>query len=117
MAGYFLTGETVSSRGVLKPLHNFDVRPGKRGLGAIELAGRYNYLDIGRQVFSAGLADPSLWTNQLYTVDAGVNWYWTEYIKVYLGWQHAGFGNEVLFAPGHFHTSSDQYWMRFQVFF
>ena len=29
MAGYFLTGETVSSRGVLKPLHNFDVRPGK----------------------------------------------------------------------------------------
>ena len=117
MAGYFLTGETVSSRGVLKPLRNFDVRPGKRGLGAIELVGRYNYLNIGRQVFTSGLADPSMWTNQLYTVDAGVNWYWTEYIKVYLGWQHAGFGNEVLFAPGRFHTSSDQYWMRFQVYF
>ncbi len=117
MAGYFLTGETVSSRGVVKPLRNFDLRPGKRGLGAIELAARYNYLNIGRQVFTAGLADPNLWTNQLYTVDAGVNWYWTQYIKVYLGWQHAGFGNEVLFAPERFHSSSDQYWMRFQIFF
>ena len=38
MAGYFVTGETVSSRGVLKPLRNFDVRPGKVGPGAIELA-------------------------------------------------------------------------------
>ena len=53
MAGYFLTGETVSSRGILKPLRNFDVRPGKRGLGAIELIGRYNYLNIGHQVFRA----------------------------------------------------------------
>lgn len=117
MAGYFLTGENVSSRGVVNPLRNFDLRPGKRGLGAIELAARYNYLNIGRQVFTAGFADPNLWTNQLYTVDAGINWYWTQYIKVYLGWQHAGFGNEVLFAPERFHSSSDQYWMRFQIFF
>ena len=117
MAGYFLTGETVSSRGIVKPLHDFDVRPGKRGLGAIELVGRYNYLDIGRQVFTAGFADPSLWTNQLYTIDAGVNWYWTQYIKVYLGWEHDGFGNAVLYSPEHFHASSDQYWMRFQIFF
>ena len=56
-------------------------------------------LNIGRQVFTSGLADPDLWTNQLYTVDLGVNWYWTQFIKLYLGWQHAGFGNPVLFAP------------------
>jgi hypothetical protein len=51
------------------------------------------------------------------TVDFGINWYWTQYVKCYLGRQHAGFGNPVLFAPERFHTSSDQYWLRFQVFF
>ena len=74
-------------------------------------------LTIGNQVFTAGLADPNLWTNHVYTVDVGVNWYSTrDTVKVYLGWQHAGFGNEVLFAPERFHSSSDQYWMRFQIF-
>jgi len=117
MAGYFITGEAVSGRGVVKPLRDFDVRTGRRGSGAIELVTRYSYLNIGRQVFTAGFADPASWTNQLYTVDAGVNWYWSQYVKVYLGWQHAGFGNEVLFAPERFHSSSDQYWLRFQIFF
>src|SRR5262249_38813008 len=81
MGGYFLTGETVSGRGILRPNRNFDVRPGRRGLGALELVGRYSYLNIGRQVFTNGLADPSQWTNQLYTVDVGVNWYWTQFLK------------------------------------
>jgi len=117
MGGYFLTGETVSGRGMVVPFRNFDVRRGKRGPGAFELIARYDYLNIGRNIFSSGFADPTQWTNQLYTVDAGVNWYWTQYIKVYLGWQHAGFGNEVLFAPSRFHTSSDQFWVRFQVYF
>ena len=117
MGGYFLTGETVSGRGLVRPNRNFDVRPGKRGPGAIEFVSRFNYLNIGHNVFTAGLADPSMWTNQLYTTDVGFNWYWTQFIKVYLGWQHAGFGNEVLFAPERFHSTSDQYWMRFQVYF
>jgi phosphate-selective porin OprO/OprP len=117
MGGYFLTGETVSSRGIVKPLRDFDVRPGRVGPGAVELIARYNYLNIGRDIFTSGLADPTLWTNQLYTVDAGANWYWTQYIKVYLGWQHAGFGNQVLFAPERFHRSSDQFWLRFQIYF
>jgi phosphate-selective porin OprO and OprP len=117
MGGYFLTGETVSSRGIVKPLRDFDVRRGRRGPGAIELIGRYNYLNIGRDIFTAGLADPALWTNQLYTVDAGANWYWTQFIKVYMGWQHAGFGNAVSFAPERFQNSSDQFWLRFQIYF
>jgi phosphate-selective porin OprO/OprP len=117
MAAYFLTGETVSGRGILKPLRNFDVRKGKFGLGALELVARYNYLNIGRQIFTGGFADPNQWTNQLYTVDVGVNWYWTQFVKVYLGWQHAGFGDPVLFAPGRFQSASDQFWLRFQVYF
>ena len=77
----------------------------------------YNYLNIGRNIFTAGLADPTLWTNQLFTTDLGVNWYLTQYIKVYMGWQHAGFGNPVAYAPDRFQSSSDQYWLRFQVYF
>ena len=116
-AGYFLTGETVSGRGVLKPIRNFDLRKGKFGLGAIELVSRFNYLNIGRQIFTNGLADQNLWTNQLSTIDVGMNWYWTQYLKLYVGWQHAGFGDPVLYAPGRMQLTSDQFWLRFQVYF
>ena len=34
------------------------------GTGAIEPFFRYEYLDIGNQVFTAGLADPNLWANR-----------------------------------------------------
>jgi hypothetical protein len=66
---------------------------------------------------SNGLADPNLWTNQLHTIDLGVNSYWTQFVKVYLGWQHAAFGNPVLFAPGRMQLTSDPFWLRFQVNF
>ena len=56
-AGYFLTGETASSVGIVKPLRPFDLRKGHFGLGAFELTGRYAYMDIGREVFTNGLAD------------------------------------------------------------
>jgi phosphate-selective porin OprO/OprP len=117
MAAYFLTGETVSGRGVLRPNKNFDLRGGKFGLGALELVGRYDYLSIGKEVFTNGLADANLWTNQLYTLDLGVNWYWSQFIKMYIGWQHAGFGEPVLFAPGKSQLTSDQFWLRWQVYF
>ena len=107
----------MSGRGILKPIQNFDLRKGKFGLGAIELVGRYNYLNLGREVFTNGLADRNLWTNQLYTTDLGVNWYWTQFLKVYIGWQHAVFGDPVLYAPGRMQKTSDQFWLRFQIYF
>jgi phosphate-selective porin OprO and OprP len=117
MAGYFLTGETASSRGVLKPIRDFDLRKGKFGLGALELYGRFNPFNMGNQVFTGGLADPNLWTNNLYTIDLGVNWYWTQYIKVTLGWQHAEFGSPVSFAPLKFQKTSDEAILRMQFYF
>ena len=117
MAGYFITGETASSRGVLKPIRDFDLRKGKFGLGALELYGRYNPLNFGNQVFTGGLADPNLWTNNLYTIDLGVNWYWTQYIKVTLGWQHAVYGNPVTNAPNQFQKTSNEAILRMQFYF
>src|SRR5262249_8441664 len=66
--GYFLTGETASSVGVVKPHHPFNLDPCHFGLGAFELTGRYSYLDVGRQVFTDGLADPNNWSNRAYII-------------------------------------------------
>ena len=98
-------------------IRDFDLRTGKFGLGALELAGRYNPLNFGHQVFTGGLADPNLWTNKLYTIDLGVNWYWTQYLKVSLGWQHAVFGNPVTYAPNLWQTNSNEAILRMQIYF
>jgi phosphate-selective porin OprO/OprP len=116
-AGYFLTGENVTARNIVKPNRDFDIRKSKRGPGAIEPTVRYSHLNIGREVFTAGLADPNNWTNQLYSIDLGVNWYLTQYVKVYLGWEHDVYGNPVVFAPGRRNSTTDQAWVRFQIFF
>lgn len=116
-AAYLLTGERVASRGLVKPRHPFDLRKGKFGLGAWEVAGRYSLLTLGNQVFADGLADPDLWTNRLYATDLGINWYWNQYIRVLFNWQHAEFGSPVLFRPGGLQKNSDLFLIRFQIWF
>ena len=116
-SGYFLTGETVTSRGVVEPIRNFDIRKGKWGPGAIELAARYQLFHLGSQIFTAGLVDQNNWTNQVSSVDVGVNWYLTRFIKVYMGWEHDMFAQPVTFAPGRQQLTNDQAWLKFQIFF
>jgi phosphate-selective porin OprO and OprP len=38
--GYILTGETIRDRTLIDPLHPFDLRPGRFGLGAFEVTAR-----------------------------------------------------------------------------
>lgn len=116
-AGYFLTGETVSSRGMTRPNRPFDVRKGQRGPGAFELVGRYNFMNIGRDIFNARLANPNDWTNQVWLTDLGLNWYPNQFIKFFLGWEHAEFGDPVLFAPNRHQLTSDLFWLRTQIYF
>jgi phosphate-selective porin OprO and OprP len=116
-AGYFITGETVAGRGLVKPLRDFDIRPGRMGPGAVELTARYNNLVMGNQVFTAGFADPNQNARGLYMTDVGVNWYWTQQIKWYFDWEHAVFGTPVVFAPGRSQLTSDTFWARFQIYF
>jgi phosphate-selective porin OprO/OprP len=116
-AGYFLTGETVQARGQLRPLHNFDIRKGKFGLGAVELAARYSTLEVGDIVFRNQLANFRDWSNDAYTVDVGVNWYWNQFMKVYLGWLGAVFGKPVLYGPDQYQLTNDMLWARFQIAF
>jgi phosphate-selective porin OprO/OprP len=121
-AGYFLTGETVSARGAVAPYRPFDLRKGKFGMGAWEAQARYSYLDISQSIFSSGLSDPNLYTNELYTYDVGFNWYLTQYVKFSFEYERAQFDNPTLFRTLPDGTAlrqchSDMFLMRTQIFF
>jgi phosphate-selective porin OprO/OprP len=115
--GYILTGETIRDRTLLQPLSPFDLRQGRFGLGAWEVTARYSQLDLDSRVFTAGLADPHLWTNHAKMVDVGLNWYLNQFVKVYFDWEHALFGKPVTATNGAFRSSSDLFWLRTQVYF
>ena len=115
--GYILTGETIRDRMLVEPLRPFDLRPGHFGLGALEATARFSDLTLGNQVFTGGLADPNLWTNQVQMVDVGLNWYLNKFLKIYLDWEHAMFASPVFYNTGGFQKSNDLYWIRCQVFF
>jgi phosphate-selective porin OprO and OprP len=115
--GYWLTGETNSGTGIVKPLQPFSLKHGQMGPGAWQLVGRYEYLNIGREVFTNGLADANNWTNQVQMVHAGANWSPSQYIKIMFDWTHADFGSPVLFAPNKRQLTSDMFTVRFQLFF
>ena len=80
----------------------FSLRPGEFGLGAWEpSSARYDYLDIGNQVFTNGLADPNrLGQPRCRMTDVGFNWHMTQYVKMFFDWNHAEFNNPVTFAKG-----------------
>jgi phosphate-selective porin OprO/OprP len=116
-SSYFLTGETAAGFGIVKPLHNFDLRTDKFGLGAWELVTRFQMLNIGENVFTSGLADPNLWSNHLWASDFGFNWHMTQYVKVMFQWEHAEFGSPVQYAPGKRQLTSDMFLLRCQLYF
>jgi phosphate-selective porin OprO/OprP len=116
-AGYILTGETIRDRTNLQPLRPFDLCKGRFGLGAFELTARYSELHLDSRIFTAGLADPNLWTNHAQLVDVGCNWYLNQFVKIYFDWEHATFGSPVFSNTGSFQKSSDLFWIRTQLFF
>ncbi len=83
----------------------------------MELSGRFSTLDLSREVFTAGLADPNLWSNHAWATDIGLNWYLNFYTRVFLDWQHSEFGNPVVLGTNRLGAARELYWMRFQVFF
>ena len=117
--GYFLTGEHVERRTRVYPERPLvPTRKGQpRGPGAWEVVGRVSELRLGEQVFNSGFADPSLWSNQAVTTELGLNWYWNEYIKIYMFWLHGNFADPVQYRPGDLQRSADMFWLRFQLYF
>ncbi|MFL6734053.1 MAG: porin [Sphingomicrobium sp.] len=79
-ASYFLTGETRPFKG-----GNFDrVKPftelGKDGLGAFELALRYDHLDLSNTPVLARAG------NEAESFTLGLNWYFNPYAKLMFNW-------------------------------
>lgn len=77
---WFLTGETRPFKG-----GNFDrVKPfkelGKDGLGAFEVAARYDWLDLSNS--------PSRPGNEAHSTTLGLNWYFNPYAKLLFNWVH-----------------------------
>ncbi len=116
-AAYILTGETIRDRTLVDPLNRFDLRQGRFGLGAWEVSARYSELTLDRRVFTNGLADANLWTNNAKLIDVGVNWYLNKFTKIYFDWEHAIFASPVLLNPGQFERSNDLFWIRTQLYF
>ena len=117
LGGYMLTGETRSGMGVVKPLHPFGMKDGQFGLGAWELTGRYQQMNIGKEVFTNGLADPNLWTNSLFIAELGFNWHINQYLKFMFEWQHTEFGQPVFTNVGARSKTNDLFLARMQLFF
>ena len=119
VGGYFLTGEQVERRSRVTPLR--PLLPAKRGdpigPGAWEVVARVSELRLGEKIFTSGFADPNLWSNQAVTTELGLNWYWNEYVKMYMFWLHGQFADPVQFRPGGSQKTADMFWLRFQLYF
>ena len=117
--GYFLTGEHVEQRTRVYPRRPFipSKKGDRRGPGAWEVVSRVSDLRLGKQVFTSGFADPNLWSNQAITTELGVNWYWNEYVKLYMFWLHGDFAEPVQYRPGGLQKTADMFWLRFQLYF
>ena len=63
------------------------------------MTARYSMLELNRRVFTAGFADPNLWTNHTQMVDVGFNWYLNKSVKIYFDWEHAIFGSPWSTTP------------------
>jgi phosphate-selective porin OprO/OprP len=116
--GYFLTGEELERRTIVEPLKPFRLKRGEFGLGAVELIGRYSTFGTDPDVFEAGLADRDLWSNRAWVTNLGVNWYPNKFVKIYLDWQHAEFGDPVFFAePDQKALTNEMLWLRCQFYY
>ena len=119
MLSYFVTGEEIERRTTVVPVRPFRPLSGDWGPGAIEPFVRFSQLNLGDILFKDQLADGNMWTNNVYMIDLGVNWYPNRWVKFYVDWQHAAFGSPVLVndAKGLFGRATDLFWVRCQVYF
>jgi len=87
-AGWVLTGEDASYRGVAKPSHPFALDG--EGWGAFELVARYGELDIDDDAFPL-YADPSASARHARAWGLGINWYLNSNLKLVMNYTDADF--------------------------
>ena len=88
VAGWVLTGEDASFRGVVKPSSPFTI--GKEGWGALEVVGRYGRLDIDDAAFPL-FASAAASANGARSWGLGLNWHLTQNLKLATSYTRASF--------------------------
>lgn len=89
-ASWVLTGEAASERN-LRPRVNFD--PPSRHLGALQVAARYQMLDVSRNAVALGFASPTASRRaDVYTI--GLNWYLNPFHKWNLNYERTVFDQD-----------------------
>lgn len=92
-AGWVLTGEDASYKGVLKPSHAFALDGS--GWGAFEVVGRYGRLDVDDGAFPL-FADPATASAAARSWGIGLNWYLNANFKLVANYARTAFDA----APG-----------------
>lgn len=87
-AGWVLTGEDASYKGVIKPNQPFTL--GSAGWGALELVARYGRLDIDDRAFPR-FADPAVAATEASSWGLGLNWYLTGNLKLVANYTQTAF--------------------------
>jgi len=85
---YVLTGEEATYTGV-KPRHDFDFSG--NSWGAWEIAARLEDLEIDRDAFKLGLANPNYNVREAFTWVVGVNWYLNRNVKLMTDYAYTQF--------------------------
>ena len=88
VAGWVLTGEDASFRGVVKPSSPCTL--GKEGWGALEVVGRYGRLDIDDAAFPL-FASAAASANGARSWGLGLNWHLTQNLKLATSYTQASF--------------------------
>ncbi len=87
-ASVLLTDDVASYRGV-SPKRPFD--PTKGNWGALEIAGRYNELDVDDAAFLGGFADPVTSATQARGWAVGLNWYLNRNVRTFVTYEETEF--------------------------
>jgi phosphate-selective porin OprO and OprP len=89
-ASWVLTGEAASERNI-RPRVSFD--PPSRHFGALQLAARYQVLDVSRRAIALGFAAPAA-SRRAEVATLGLNWYMTPYNKWNLNFERTVFDDD-----------------------
>jgi hypothetical protein len=94
-----------------------EVRKGKEGIGAWEVFARYNYMDIGSEIFTGGIASPNGNANRLFMTDVGFNWYLTQWTKFVFDSNYTAFNKPVTYNTGRTQSNSNLFLARLEIYF
>ncbi len=89
-ASYVLTGEDVGFRGGIKPYADFNPLAAEGGIGAWEVVARVGQTNVDDDAFPV-FADPTLAASKATSYGAGVNWYLSENVKLWLNYDFTAF--------------------------